>query len=66
MPIVYHECGAIPTEEELVSTKTDWLFFMTWHTDWLTGAESENTAESLKAIYNSKYFITLDELPAFQ
>ncbi len=66
MPIVYHECGAIPTEEELVSTKTDWLFFMTWHTDWLTGAESGNTTESLKAIYNSKYFITLDELPAFQ
>lgn len=66
MPIVYHECGAIPTEEELVSTKTNWLFFMTWHTDWLTGAESGNTAESLKAIYNSKYFITLDELPAFQ
>lgn len=66
MPIVYHECGAIPTEEELVSTKTDWLFFMTWHTDWLTGAESGNTTESLKAIYNSEYFITLDELPSFQ
>jgi len=65
MPIVYHECGTIPTEEELTSTETDWLFFMTWHTNWLTDTAS-NTVDSLKEIYNSDYFITLDELPDFQ
>ena len=65
MPIVYHECGTIPTEEELTSTETDWLFFMTWHTTWLTDTAS-NTVDSLKEIYNSDYFITLDELPDFQ
>ena len=62
MPIVYHECGTIPTEEELISTEKDWLFFMTWHTTWLTDTAS-NTVDNLKEIYNSDYFITLDELP---
>ncbi|MBQ9142926.1 MAG: hypothetical protein IJX63_14230 [Lachnospiraceae bacterium] len=64
MPIVFHECGTIPTEEELVSTETDWLFFMTWHTSWLTDTNS-NSVENLNEIYNSEYFITLDELPDF-
>lgn len=64
MPIVFHECGSIPTQEELVSTQTDWLFFMTWHTDWLTDTAS-NSEEKLNEIYNSEYFITLDELPEF-
>ncbi len=66
MPIVYHECGTIPTAGELKAAKADWLFFMTWHTDWLTNAETGNTIENLKAVYNNDYFITLDELPAFQ
>ncbi len=66
MPIVFHECGTIPTEEELVSTRTDWLFFMTWHTTWLTDTKEGNTIEDLNAIYNSDYFITLDELPEFK
>ncbi len=66
MPIVFHECGTIPTEEELTSTETDWLFFMTWHTTWLTDTKEGNTLEDLNAIYNSDYFITLDELPAFK
>ncbi len=64
MPIVFHECGTIPTEEELVSTDTDWLLFMTWHTSWLTDTNS-NSVENLNEIYNSEYFITLDELPDF-
>lgn len=64
MPLVFHECGTIPTEGELVSTETDWLFFMTWHTSWLTDTAS-NSVENLNEIYNSEYFITLDELPDF-
>lgn len=65
MPIVFHECGTIPTKEEMEEAGTDWLFFMTWHTEYLTD-EKNNTKESLKEIYNSDYFITLDELPAFK
>lgn len=65
MPIVFHECGTIPTEAEMKEAGTDWLFFMTWHTDYLT-SESNNTIDSLKEIYNSEYFITLDELPSFR
>lgn len=65
MPVVFHECGTIPTKEELVSTEADWLFFMTWHTDWITDT-SKNSVEALQEIYNSDYFITLDELPEFK
>ena len=65
MPIVFHECGVIPTEEELTGAGAEWLFFMTWHTTWLTNTWDGNTIERLNEIYNSDYFITLDELPEF-
>ncbi len=65
MPIVFHECGTIPTEDQMVKAGTDWLFFMVWHTDYITDGKS-NTKDSIDAIYNSDYFITLDELPAFK
>lgn len=64
MPIVFHECGTIPTEEELKADDTEWLYFMVWHTDYLTD-EKNNTKENLNKIYNGDYFITLDELPDF-
>ena len=63
MPIVFHECGQIPTEAELAEHDTDWAFFMTWHTNYIT---EENTKEAINEIYNGEYFITLDELPAFK
>ena len=56
-----HERGQIPTVEQL--EKTPWGSFMTWHTEWLIDT---NTKESLNAIYNSDYVITLDELPSFK
>ncbi|MBP3609971.1 MAG: hypothetical protein J6J42_06505 [Lachnospiraceae bacterium] len=62
MPLVFHECGTIPTEKQMKDTEVSWLFFMVWHTDYLTN-EGHNSIESLKEIYNSEYFITLDELP---
>ena len=62
MPLVFHECGTIPTEQELKAGDTGWLFFMTWHTDYLTD-EKNNSKTALNQIYNSEYFITLDELP---
>ena len=65
MPIVFHECGTIPTEEEMAADNAPWLMFMVWHTDFLTDGKS-NTVESLNGIYSSDYFITLDELPDFE
>lgn len=64
MPIVFHECGTIPTEEEMKKANANWLLFMVWHTEYIT-EKSNNTVESLNEIYNSDYFITLDELPEF-
>ena len=60
-PMAYHECGINPTLEEL--QKTDWAYFMTWHTTYLIDT---NTTESLNTLYNSDYIITLDELPSFK
>ncbi len=61
MPVVFHECGTIPTEEQM-KEGAPWSFFMVWHTDYITN-ERNNSKESLDEIYNSEYFITLDELP---
>ena len=60
IPLVFHECGTIPTEEQMKDAGAPWLFFMTWTTEYLT---DYNTKEDLNEIYNSDYFITLDELP---
>ena len=65
MPIVFHECGSIPTEEQMRAENAPWLMFMVWHTDFITDGQS-NTPESLREIYQSDYFITLDELPSFR
>ncbi len=59
-PLIFHECGLIPTEEQLKDIP--WCSFMTWHTEWLIDT---NSKEHLHEIYNSDYVITLDELPSF-
>lgn len=64
MPIVFHECGTIPTQAQMEQENAPWVMFMVWHTEHLT-SETYNTIDSLKEIYNSDYFITLDELPDF-
>jgi len=40
----------------------DWVWFMTWHSNYLT---DENSVEDLYAVYNDDYVITLDELPVW-
>lgn len=60
VPICFHECGRIPTSEQLKESGAQWVWFMTWHTDYIT---SGNDAEDLNTIYNDEYVITLDELP---
>ena len=67
-PLCFHECGTIPTVE--MFKETPWVFFMTWHTEWLVyndgESQNENTIDSLNAIYNDDYVITLEELPSFK
>ena len=60
VPVCFHECGRIPTVSQLKKDKTDWVWFMTWHTEYIT---DKNNIDDLKAIYNDEYVITLDELP---
>ena len=42
----------------------DWLWFMTWHTRWLTGSD-QNTPELLKQYFASDRYITKGELPGW-
>lgn len=56
-PIVLHECGENPTEDEL--DNYPWCYFMTWHTEYLTGT---NDKEAISKLYNSDRVITLDEI----
>ena len=65
MPIMFHECGTIPTEQQMKAADAPWAMFMVWHTDFVTDGKS-NTPASLKKIYEGEWFITLDELPDFQ
>ena len=62
MPIVFHECGKIPTEQEMKDAGTNWLFFMVWTTEHLTEQDNQ-PLDSLYKIYNGEFFLTLDELP---
>lgn len=60
MPVCFHECGRIPTVKQLQNGKAGWVWFMTWHTEYIT---DHNRISDLNAIYNDDYVITLDELP---
>ncbi|MFT3952663.1 MAG: glycosyl hydrolase [Oscillospiraceae bacterium] len=60
-PLCFHECGTNPTVDQLKGTH--WVWFMTWHTDFVT---NKNTPDAFKALYNSDYVITKDELPDFR
>ena len=64
MPIMFHECGTIPTAEQMVRANAPWAMFMVWHTDYISNGQW-NTPASLKKIYGGEFFITLDELPDF-
>ena len=60
-PMCFHECGTNPTADELKDV--GWVWFMTWHTDFIT---DKNSPDELNTLYNSDYVITKDELPKFQ
>ncbi|WP_448660221.1 glycosyl hydrolase [Sphingomonas sp. CJ99] len=61
VPICLHENGPVP-DPALLGPDADWLWFMTWHTRWLTEAEF-NTPDQLRSDFNSPRYLTLDELP---
>ena len=57
----WHSTNAdVSPPEQLRKDSTDWVWFMTWHTSYIT---DNNDVDDLKAIYNDDYVITLDELP---
>jgi hypothetical protein len=63
MPVTFHECGVIPNPTLAREQGATWSWFMTWHTDYLTDA---NTPEHLRAVYADDFVITLDELPSLR
>ncbi|MCR5805432.1 MAG: glycoside hydrolase family 26 protein [Oscillospiraceae bacterium] len=58
-PMVFHECGNVPSVEKFEEDGDLWAWFMIWHTDFIEKQDKEN----LNAVYNSDKVITLDELP---
>lgn len=65
MPIVFHECGAIPTRAQMTQAHAPWAMFMTWHTSWLMDEEQGNTKEHLRQVYADDTFVKLHQLPDF-
>lgn len=65
-PRALHENGRIPLPQELQEDGAHWVWFLTWHTGWLTGKEGPQDITNLNTIYNDDYVITLDELPSFK
>lgn len=62
LPKAFHENGKLPEVSELIDYDVEWVWFMTWHTNFVT---ETNTKEKFNEVYNSDYVITLDELPDF-
>lgn len=58
-PLAFHECGNVPSVAKFNADGDIWSWFMVWHTDHITNNDKDN----LKAVYNSKRVITLDEMP---
>jgi hypothetical protein len=61
VPICLHENGPVPDPATL-AFGADWLWFMTWHTRWLEGAD-QNAPDLLARYYASERYLTRDELP---
>ncbi len=62
--VALHENGPIPDPDQLKSTGTKWLFFNTWCDPY--PSPQWNPVDHLKAVYQSDYVITRDELPSFK
>ncbi len=60
--VAMSENDTIPSLDQLVDSKAAWLYFCPWYGNYITDA-ALNPVDNLKAIYQSEYCITLDELP---
>ncbi|TPG38352.1 mannan endo-1,4-beta-mannosidase A and B [Sphingomonas koreensis] len=60
-PICLHENGPIPDPETL-SADADWLYFMTWHSEFILDGKTNPPAD-LKRFYNADRYLTRDEIP---
>jgi mannan endo-1,4-beta-mannosidase len=68
IPMAMHEIGILPEVSQLTELHgqeypADWVWFLVWHTEWLT---EHNSKEHLSAVFNDEYVITRDELPDFK
>ncbi|MBE5811653.1 MAG: mannan endo-1,4-beta-mannosidase A and B [Clostridiales bacterium] len=64
MPICYHENGEIPSRAQMEAENAPWVWFMTWHTKWITSDEF-NTPEKLREVFQDDYFIKLHQVADF-
>ena len=62
MPICYHENGEIPTRAQMEAENAPWVWFMTWHTKWITSDEF-NTQDKLREVFHDPYFVNLNAVP---
>ena len=66
-PIALTENGVVPDIDQMVESKTRWLWFNTWSGAFVQQnsqySEEYTEAALLKKVYDSDYVITLDELP---
>ena len=56
------ETGIIPDADELIKTKTPWLWYMTWSKGFVL-TEEFNERAALNRLYQHEYAVTLDKLP---
>ena len=62
IPIALHENGPIPDPSLLQSSGTKWVFFNTWHSNWIMDT-SVNDQNFIRKVYSSPYVITRDRVP---
>lgn len=61
-PTALGENGPVPDPGLLQSSRTPWLWFLTWGGGFVD-SEEHNTKAQLQKMYHSSYAITLDKLP---
>jgi hypothetical protein len=61
-PAALTENDIIPDPARLKSRQVRFIWFLTWHSEWL----DKNEPDLLRSVYNHNYTITADELPRFR
>ncbi|WP_308637169.1 glycosyl hydrolase [Paenibacillus silvisoli] len=56
------ENGSIPDPDQLIESRTPWLWYMTWGEGFVVDGKS-TTDDQLRKVYSHPYCITLDQLP---